>query len=118
MLLCHAGCGVPGNDSRVCLARSPAINPLCRLNAMAHPLRLFIWMFNVDNADNPKEVKNLSEVATTSIGSLERVPNPTLELMRRWLLIELQDLRNADLLAPLVRQQSGRAVQQCHRSMP
>ena len=105
-LLCHAGCGI-GSDSRVCSARSPAIHPPCRLHAMAPPLRLFIGMFNVDNADNPKEVKNLSEVATTSIAGLERVPNPTLELMRRWLQIELQDLRNADLLAPLVRQQSA-----------
>lgn len=73
---------------------------------MAHPLRLFIWLFNGDNADNPngvpKEVRSLAEVAKTSISGLERVPNPTLELMRRWLQIELQDLRNADLLAPLV----------------
>ena len=77
---------------------------------MAPPLRLFIGMFNVDNADNPKEVKTLSEVATTSIAGLERVPNPTLELMRRWLQIELQDLRNAELLAPLVRHQ---VTEQC-----
>ena len=89
---------------------------------MAHPLRLFIWLFNVDNADNPqgvpKEVRSLAEVAKNSIGGLERVPNPTLELMRRWLQIELQDLRNADLLAPLVRHQVTRAVQRCHRCKP
>ena len=68
---------------------------------MAAPLCSFIDGHRVDaRADSDPGA------ITSWVEHLVKVPSGKLLLLRRWLLIELQDLRNADLLAPLVRRAS------------
>ena len=77
---------------------------------MTLPLSFFIERNRV-GASAPRDTAQID----MCIDQLGMVPPDKLLVLRRWLLIELQDLRNADLLAPLVRHSSHVSPQQCRR---
>lgn len=75
---------------------------------MAPPLCFFIDRHRADASASQD-----SGAIASRMEHLANVPAGKLLLLRRWLLIELQDLRNTDLLAPLVRRSLHVALPQC-----
>ncbi|KAK9821981.1 hypothetical protein WJX81_001302 [Elliptochloris bilobata] len=77
------------------------------LNAMVSPLRFIAGMHRINQSPSTPAV------ASNPVDNLGAVPVDKLQLIRRWLVYELQDLRNTDLLAQLEVSPSMRGPELC-----